>query len=152
MPKPAAAPNKERDASNFDFRTVAMLTIMATRPDLLHEYVGSASTADRGASPAPHDHASHDHGASPEHGTAPAPEDYGAPPAPHDHGAHDHSTDHGPDHPAPRTSTDPAEWPTLLEIGLPVHLLKQFQYIFQRQDVRGALQTYPYRVPNHGGD
>ncbi|MBZ5625884.1 MAG: hypothetical protein LAQ69_45425 [Acidobacteriia bacterium] len=32
----------ERDPINFDFRVVALLTIMVTRPDLLQEYLAGA--------------------------------------------------------------------------------------------------------------
>jgi len=33
------APEPERDSSNFDFRIVSLFTMMATQPDLLHEYL-----------------------------------------------------------------------------------------------------------------
>ena len=36
------APEPERDSSNFDFRIVSLFTMMATRPDLLHEYLDDA--------------------------------------------------------------------------------------------------------------
>jgi hypothetical protein len=50
------APEPERDSSNFDFRTVALFTMMATRPDLLHEYlVDGAAKRDDGTPVALHD-------------------------------------------------------------------------------------------------
>jgi len=38
-----SAPAPERDSSNFDFRTVALFTMMATQPKLLHEYLADGA-------------------------------------------------------------------------------------------------------------
>jgi hypothetical protein len=47
---------QERDASNFDFRVVALLTAAVTRPDLLHEYLADGKEKDdRGRPKALHD-------------------------------------------------------------------------------------------------
>ena len=37
---------KERDASNFDFRVVSLMTIAATRADLLEEYLNDGKAKD----------------------------------------------------------------------------------------------------------
>src|SRR6516164_5371760 len=46
------APLPERDPSNFDFRTVAIFTIMAIQPDLLHEYLRDGALREPDGTPA----------------------------------------------------------------------------------------------------
>jgi hypothetical protein len=40
------APQAERDSLNFDFRLVALVTIVATSPDLFHEYITDGAAKD----------------------------------------------------------------------------------------------------------
>jgi hypothetical protein len=46
-----SAPEAERDSSNFDFRTVALLTMMVTKPDLLHEYLADGAAKEPDGTP-----------------------------------------------------------------------------------------------------
>jgi hypothetical protein len=46
------APALERDSSNFDFRIVALFTMMSTRPELLREYLADGAAREPDGTPA----------------------------------------------------------------------------------------------------
>jgi hypothetical protein len=85
------APQEERDTLNFDFRLVALVSIVATSPELLHEYIKDGAEKDV----------------------------QGVPTAIH----------------------DPTKWVRLRRLGLPVRLLAEMLFLFERLEVQDSLRV-----------